>query len=104
MAALADLTARVSEQTGATCDLACEDPVLVEDNSTATHLYRIAQEAVTNALKHGQARHIEVRLGYRRPPRPSGSRTTGLASRTAGETAGLGLRIMRYRADYHRRR
>ena len=28
----------------------------------ATHLYHIAQEAVNNAIKHGQARNILIRL------------------------------------------
>ena len=36
--------------------------MLIEDNATATHLYRIAQEAIHNAIKHGQATHVSVRL------------------------------------------
>ena len=32
------------------------------DNQTATHLYRMSQEALANALKHGKPRHIAVRL------------------------------------------
>jgi signal transduction histidine kinase len=32
------------------------------DGSTATHLYRIAQEAVSNAVKHGNAGRIDVDL------------------------------------------
>jgi signal transduction histidine kinase len=34
----------------------------VEDNQTATQLYHIAQEAVTNSLRHARARHIAIRL------------------------------------------
>jgi two-component system sensor kinase FixL len=64
MAALADLTARIDGESGVTCTFACEDPVPVEDNSAATHLYRIAQEAVGNALEHANARHIKVGLGF----------------------------------------
>ena len=63
MAALADLTARIDQESGITCRFACPNLVLVENNTTATHLYRIAQEAVGNALKHGQAKQIEVDLG-----------------------------------------
>ena len=37
--------------------------MLLEDNFTATHLYRIAQEAVTNALRHGQATRLTISLG-----------------------------------------
>ncbi len=37
-------------------------PVSISDNSAATHLYRIAQEAVNNALRHSQAREIVISL------------------------------------------
>jgi signal transduction histidine kinase len=36
----------------------------VPDSRTATHLYRIAQEAVTNAIKHGKCSRIEIRFEY----------------------------------------
>ena len=101
MAALADLAARIHGESGVKCAFACEDLVLVEDNSTATHLYRIAQEAVSNALKHGQAGHVEIGLAV------AGDRLTlrvaddGVGMRAQGHVAaeGQGLRIMRYRAD-----
>lgn len=37
-------------------------PVTVSNNSAATHLYRIAQEAVNNALRHSQASEIVLSL------------------------------------------
>jgi len=37
-------------------------PVIVADNSAATHLYRIAQEAVSNALRHSQASETVLSL------------------------------------------
>jgi len=46
--------------------------------ATATHLYRIAQEAVNNALKHGRARRIDISLEERADElesRSSNSRT-----------------------------
>jgi signal transduction histidine kinase len=36
--------------------------VLAANNTTATHLYRIAQEAVNNALRHSQASEICISL------------------------------------------
>jgi predicted hydrolase (HD superfamily) len=37
-------------------------PDVSDDNTVATHLYRIAQEAVTNAVKRGGAKKIVIRL------------------------------------------
>jgi signal transduction histidine kinase len=37
----------------------------VPDDATATHLYRIAQEAVANAVRHGRAKRIEITLASR---------------------------------------
>ena len=44
------------------CRFECPLPVIVSDNSAATHLYRIAQEAVNNALRHSQASEIVLSL------------------------------------------
>jgi two-component system CheB/CheR fusion protein len=98
MAALADLADRTRQEGKVTCTFDCPAPVPVTDNLTATHLYLIAQEAVHNALKHGQPRTIRITLewnhllvlrvqddGIGMQVRPEGNR-------------GLGLRIMRNRA------
>jgi two-component system, LuxR family, sensor kinase FixL len=71
----------------------------VEDNQTATHLYRIAKEAVTNALKHSGAKNITISL-------ESDERFVKLHIHDDGggfpreplENKGMGLKIMRYRA------
>ncbi|MBI3191291.1 MAG: histidine kinase, partial [Pedosphaera parvula] len=77
----------------------CDKPVLVEDNKVATHLYRIAQEAVSNAIRHGRAKRIEIRLSQKDGAlllsiQDNG---TGLPPDLAGRK-GMGLRIMSYRA------
>ncbi len=67
--------------------------------NTALQLYKIAQEAVSNAIKHGQARQVRIRLA-RGPARLS------LTIRNDGRPfvppvdakKGMGLRIMKYRA------
>jgi signal transduction histidine kinase len=43
----------------------CAAPVPLRDNAVATHLYRIAQEAVTNAVKHSRASQILICLRTR---------------------------------------
>jgi signal transduction histidine kinase len=99
MAALTDLAARTSQKLNIRCTFNCPEPVVIEDNITATHLYLIAQEAVTNAVKHGRPKHIEMRL------QKDGHTITlniqddgeGIGSRPQ-DGSGLGLRIMRNRA------
>ena len=62
MSALQQLSAEVQDVFGVSCRLQCESPVLIDDVSLATHLYHISQEAVSNAVKHGKARKIEITL------------------------------------------
>lgn len=62
MAALTDLVESVRPQSKVHCWFDCPLPVVVEDNVTATYLYHIAQEALSNALRHAQARDICIRL------------------------------------------
>jgi PAS domain S-box-containing protein len=77
-------------------------PNIVLDEELANHLYRIAQEAVTNAVKHGRAKAVRLQLSSaRRAVRlviaDDGAGMPTEAS-NATNTSGLGTRIMRYRA------
>jgi PAS domain S-box-containing protein len=99
MAALAELASRTSELHDVTCTFECREPVLVEDNQTATYLYRIASEAVTNALKHSQARNITISLEGDVRSVTLRIRDDGIGfPREREEGKGMGLKIMRYRA------
>ena len=99
MSALEELAARTEQVFKIDCVFQCDAPVLVHDNTVATHLYRIAQEAVGNAVKHGQARRVTLTLA-------SPSECVILAVRdngagmpeTLANVKGMGLRIMHYRA------
>jgi signal transduction histidine kinase len=65
----------------------------------ATQLYRIAQEAVNNAVKHARAHTIRVKIGERDLTTTLQVIDDGLGIQTGiSKTRGLGLRIMRYRA------
>jgi len=62
MEALRRLTDQCEAASGVTCRFACETPVPVDDATTATQLFRIAQEAVNNALRHAKAQHVTLTL------------------------------------------
>ncbi|HWW03115.1 MAG TPA: PAS domain S-box protein [Candidatus Acidoferrum sp.] len=82
------------------CEFRCETPVAVRDHAVAHHLYFIAQEAIVNAVKHGKADLVELRLaaegghGCVLTIQDNGA---GLASPPA-KSRGMGIRIMKYRA------
>lgn len=97
--ALARLSAQIRERFGVICEFTCDEPVSFTKRITATNLIRIAQEAVTNAIKHGRARRITISL------RQSIDQVIlqveddghGMNGQTPSST-GQGLQIMRYRA------
>ena len=62
MSALQQLSSEVQDVFGVSCELRCDSPVLIDNVSLATHLYHISQEAVSNAIKHGKARKVEITL------------------------------------------
>jgi PAS domain S-box-containing protein len=98
--ALAELARQVNDLFAVGCEFQCPEPVEVQDNTAATHLYRIAQEAINNAVRHGRAKKIKISLslmgnetilsvsddgcGFKKKQRP---------------TKGMGLQIINYRAS-----
>jgi PAS domain S-box-containing protein len=99
MSALTELAARTSEAGGVTCTFSCPQPLRFGDNAVATHLFRIAQEATSNAVKHGRAAHVDIALIEEGGVVSLSVRDDGTGIDLAGRSEGLGLRIMRYRAD-----
>jgi PAS domain S-box-containing protein len=99
MVALEELCRRI---TGSTSDLRasfqCEDQVQVADNRVATQLYRIAQEAMANAIKHGDARYVAVSLRRRGGLVILEIRDDGKGLMADSPKSGMGIEIMRYRA------
>lgn len=96
--ALDELRRRTSEMFRVNCRCKAP-PTLNVDNAFATHLYRIAQEAVTNAVKHGGAHDIEIELSSNSHNTILSVRDNGVGMPAAAlEGRGMGLRIMSYRA------
>ena len=60
MSALQQLAGEVEDVFHISCRLRMDGPVLIHDDNVATHLFRIAQEAVNNAIKHGEAKNIII--------------------------------------------
>jgi len=82
------------------CRFECDEQVLVSDVNAATHLYHIAQEAVNNAIKHGKARHVIIRLASTQHGCTLSVTDDGMGiPDTLPSEAGMGLHIMRYRAS-----
>jgi len=99
MLALEEFAATTSELFRIACTLECDSPVLVEWPGVATHLYRIAQEAVGNAVRHGRATAVIIALetaknGIRLSVGDNG---TGMRD-PMPDARGLGLKIMAERA------
>lgn len=97
--ALRELAANVSEGK-IDCAFKCNEPVVNCESSDAIHLYRIAQEAVTNAVKHSKARQITIHLGTHDHVVTLTIRDDGVGlPESPRSRKGMGLRIMAYRAS-----
>ena len=97
--ALQSLAENTSERFQIPCHIDSDDLVRVPDSTVATQMYRIAQEAVMNAIKHADARQIDIRL-------VSGDESLTLTISDDGlgfpdklpQPEGLGLRLMSHGA------
>jgi PAS domain S-box-containing protein len=100
MAALSDLARGTQQIFRITCHLQCDPPVEVTDNLLAVQLYRIAQEALSNAIKHSQSTRIDITLTktdaeVRMTIRDNGK---GIPDHSPGAGTGMGLLTMSQRA------
>jgi signal transduction histidine kinase len=98
--ALDDLAQAINERFRIECLFESDPNITIPSAEAATHLYRIAQEAVNNAVKHSQARTILIRLFHE--PQKIELRVeddgSGLSETENGDYSGMGLHIMDYRA------
>ncbi|MGD0541644.1 MAG: PAS domain S-box protein [Tepidisphaeraceae bacterium] len=97
--ALKELALTVQHTFRIECSFTCDQPVLLSDGAVATHLYRIAQEAVNNAIKHGKAEGVWIVLNRIGDTITVSVRDNGVGiPDTLPEKKGMGLQTMRYRA------
>jgi len=97
--ALEELSRAMEARFGIRCTAECGEHLPVKTGTMAVHLYRIAQEAVTNALKHGRAKTIRVRLWAESGKLNLEVEDDGIGlSASTPDARGMGLHIMDYRA------
>jgi len=98
--ALEELAAETRRHSGVACHFAARKGAQVKNHLAASHLFRIAQEAVANALRHGQPREISIRLSTTRGQAVLEIANDGLPFSLEGASnGGMGLRTMKYRCD-----
>ncbi len=90
------ITQRIGLPVECRIDLHGEFPL---EPAQADHLYHIAQEATTNALRHAKASRIRLELAQDARDLRLAIRDDGVGLRGAREPSGLGLRIMQFRAE-----
>jgi signal transduction histidine kinase len=99
VAALHVLAANLTKISKVQCIFESDPAVFIPDATTATHLYRITQEAVSNAMRHGKAGRIDINLSARNQRMTLTVEDDGVGLReTWQSTSGLGTRIMAHRA------
>jgi len=99
MTALEEFSARAGRMFSIKCQFRCQRTVLVPEKSVSAHLFRIAQEAVTNAVRHGRASSVEFRLEDSPGHIALSIIDNGVGfTRKRSKSGGMGLRIMNYRA------
>jgi len=98
--AIEKLATHVKDAFGIACRFKSDDAIPPLETNVVRQLYKIAQEALTNAIKHGKAKQVSIQL-------TNGSNRLALTIRNSGapfpsvvgRSAGMGLRIMNYRAN-----
>jgi PAS domain S-box-containing protein len=100
MHALRQLATTTARSRRVRCRFECPVPVSFEGPLIANELYRIAQEAIHNAIRHAEARQITIRLGEQDGEvcltiLDNGHGCAGISHGIPG----MGLRVMRYRAS-----
>jgi two-component system, LuxR family, sensor kinase FixL len=99
-AALHDLAESTTRHLRIECDALVESGIPLPAHEVATHLYRIAQEAVSNAVKHGRATSVQIVLRATEADLELlvTDNGVGFPDDYTGQTMGMGLRVMNYRA------
>ncbi|HEX8679981.1 MAG TPA: PAS domain S-box protein, partial [Chthoniobacterales bacterium] len=97
--ALKSLADQACEGSEIKCHFKAGRGVRVSDDTVALHIYRVTQEAVKNAVKHARAKNILITLDKDKDHVCVSVEDDGKGFNPARRSKGLGLHIMRYRAN-----
>lgn len=98
-AALEHLAAHARNLFEVSCRFKSDGNIPALDANTVRQLYKIAQESVTNAIKHGKAKQVSIQLAGDTNQLALTIRNNGLPfPSVVSQNAGMGMRIMNYRA------
>ena len=96
--ALQHLAETVRERFGIECVLNGDESIRIHDSTVANQLFQIAQEAVTNSVKHAAATQIDIQLAMNGPELCLSITDDGVGFPDKPRSEGLGLRLMRHSA------
>ncbi|MCF7957993.1 MAG: PAS domain S-box protein [Phycisphaerae bacterium] len=100
VSALKTLASNVEKTMGVTCRFRSGKSVSVKNLVEAKQIYRIVQEAITNAIKHGKAKHINIKLNFTKSKTVLAIENDGRDfPKLSPRRKGLGLKIMKYRTN-----
>ncbi len=96
--ALTELAQSVSSLGRVRCRYDCPEPVSFNDPTVVGHLYRIAQEAVHNAVKHSQGSQVTILLTQQEGALRLQVSDDGKGLHPRPRNPGMGLQVMQHRA------
>lgn len=96
--ALEDLAAYTSQLFGVSCTLCQSEPPRVLEQSSEIHIYRIVQECISNAIKHGKATCVRIESLPRQNEHLFAVTDNGSGFKNKPRGPGMGMRVMEYRA------
>jgi PAS domain S-box-containing protein len=97
VSAVRELATRTNEKVACRCE--CPRALRIADESIAVNLYRIAQEAVLNALKHAKPNEIVICIDRDDQGLVLSVSDDGKGKAAAKRKGGMGIHMMQYRAN-----
>jgi two-component system, LuxR family, sensor kinase FixL len=98
--ALRELAANIETTFGINCQFEGDEQITIQSQAISSHLFRLAQEAVNNSVKHGKAKNVWISLQQSEDRTMLSVRDDGIGlPKEKPQSNGLGLRIMSYRAQ-----